>query len=50
MAGKLIFKAYYVQSGGGPNINPLVYAADTDDNVFHSDIVLEKGSDIDIRY
>jgi endo-1,4-beta-xylanase len=42
MAGKINFKAYYVQSGNGPHIHPLVYAADTEDNVFHSDILLDK--------
>jgi endo-1,4-beta-xylanase len=44
MAGKKIFKAYFVQNGSGPHIHPLVYAADTDDNVFHSDITFEKNT------
>jgi endo-1,4-beta-xylanase len=38
MAGKLIFKPYFIQSGKGPHLADLVYAADENENVFHSDI------------
>src|SRR5690606_14535720 len=39
---KLIFKPYFVQKGNGPHIDPLVYAADENENVFHSNISLTK--------
>ncbi|MFO7446268.1 MAG: endo-1,4-beta-xylanase [Ignavibacteriaceae bacterium] len=42
MPGKLVFKPYFVQKGNGPHIDPLVYAADENENVFHSNIVLSR--------
>jgi hypothetical protein len=47
MAGKIIFKPWFVQQGNGPHIDPLVYAADENENVFHSNIQLtEHGIEI----
>jgi endo-1,4-beta-xylanase len=42
MPGKIKFIPYYVQRGDGPHIDPLVYAADENENVFYSDVRLDK--------
>jgi len=42
MPGTLILKPYFVQKGEGPHIDPFVYAADINGDVFHSDIKLDK--------
>jgi hypothetical protein len=42
MPGRILFKPFFVQHGEGLHIDPLVYVADTNDDVFHSDISIEK--------
>ncbi|HSR17366.1 MAG TPA: hypothetical protein VLM39_04655, partial [Ignavibacteriaceae bacterium] len=41
MPGKSIFRLNFLQKGRGPNLDPLVYAADENNNAFHSNIKVE---------
>ncbi|MGE5795597.1 MAG: endo-1,4-beta-xylanase [Ignavibacteria bacterium] len=41
MPGKSIFRLNFLQNGRGPHLDPLVYAADENNNAFHSNIKVE---------